>query len=116
VQLSSAGNRKLSLQSIQITGDFVETNNCGRQLKIGQSCTIRVYFQPQMTGVQNGIITIKDNAAIALRFVGLSLQPSAPLRMIIPDEVDGWATVLFRDGSAAICIESWVATIQWRRP
>jgi hypothetical protein len=30
--------------------------------------------------------------------------------------VDGWATVLFRDGSAAICIESWVATIQWRRP
>jgi hypothetical protein len=62
VRLSSAGNSKLSLSSIQVTGNFVETNNCGHQLKIGQSCTIQVYFQPQILGVQKGIITIKDNA------------------------------------------------------
>ena len=72
MQLSSARNRKLSLQSVQVTGDLVETNNSGRQLKIGQSCTIQVYFQPQMTGVQNGIITIKDNAFGTYQRVSLS--------------------------------------------
>jgi hypothetical protein len=72
VQLSSAGNRKLSVPSIQVTGNFVETNNCGRQLKIGQSCTIQVYFQPQATGVQNGTITIKDNALGTYQRVSLS--------------------------------------------
>lgn len=72
VQLSSAGNRKLSVSSIQVTGNFVEANNCGRQLKIGQSCTIQVYFQPQITGVQNGIITIKDNALGTYQRVALS--------------------------------------------
>ena len=72
VQLSSAGNRKLSVSSIQVTGNFVEANNCGRQLKIGQSCTIQVYFQPQITGAQNGIITIKDNALGTYQRVALS--------------------------------------------
>jgi hypothetical protein len=72
VQLSSAGNRKLSISSVQVTGNFVETNNCGRQLKIGQSCTIQVYFQPQIIGVQNGIITIKDNALGTYQRVNLS--------------------------------------------
>jgi FG-GAP-like repeat len=72
VQLSSAGNRKLSVPSIQVIGNFVETNNCGRQLKIGQSCTIQVYFQPQATGVQNGTITIKDNALGTYQRVSLS--------------------------------------------
>ena len=72
VQLSSAGNRKLSVSSIQVTDNFVEANNCGHQLKIGQSCTIQVYFQPQITGVQNGIITIKDNALGTYQRVALN--------------------------------------------
>lgn len=72
VQLSSAGNGTLSLSSIQVTGNFVESNNCGHQLKIGQSCTIQVYFQPQIVGVQNGMITIKDNALGTYQRVALS--------------------------------------------
>ena len=72
VQLSNAGNKKLSVSSIQVTGNFVESNNCGHQLKIGQSCTIQVYFQPQMTGAQNGTITIKDNALGTYQRVSLS--------------------------------------------
>jgi len=57
-------------------------------------------------------MTVETRPLHSLKIVGLGLQPSAPLRMIIPGEVNGWATVLLRDGSAAICIESWVATIQ----
>jgi len=72
VQLTSAGNGKLSLSSIQVTGNFVETNNCGHHLTIGQSCTIQVYFQPQKTGLQSGTIAIKDNALGTYQRVALS--------------------------------------------
>ncbi len=72
VQFSNEGNRKLSISSIQITGNFIETNNCGYKLKIGQSCTIQVYFQPQIVGAQNGMITIKDNALGTYQRVSLS--------------------------------------------
>lgn len=71
-QFSNEGNRKLLLSSIQVTGNFVETNNCGQQLKIGQSCTIQVYFQPQIVGAQNGTIIIKDNALGTYQRVSLS--------------------------------------------
>ena len=72
VQLSSAGNRKLSLSNIQVTGNFVVGDNCGHQLKIGQTCTIQVYFQPQTVGVQDGMITIIDNALGTYQRVALS--------------------------------------------
>jgi hypothetical protein len=62
VQVSDVGNKKLSLSSIQISGNFVEQNNCANRLSIGGTCTIQVEFKPETTGTQTGAIKISDNA------------------------------------------------------
>jgi hypothetical protein len=62
VQLSDVGNEKLLFSNGQISGDFVERNNCTQKLGIGNTCTIQVAFKPQTTGTQTGTIKISDNA------------------------------------------------------
>jgi len=72
VRLSNVGNRKLSVSSIQISGNFVERNNCPKQLSIGKTCTIQVTFQPQSAGTQTGAIKISDNALGASQQISLT--------------------------------------------
>ena len=72
VQLSNVGNKKLSISSIQTTGDFVERNNCGQQLGMDKTCTIQVVFKPHKTGAQSGAINIIDNALGASQQISLT--------------------------------------------
>jgi hypothetical protein len=62
VQLSNIGNSKMKISTISVSGDFVETNNCGKGLAIGKSCTIRVSFKPTSKGIRTGEVSIADNA------------------------------------------------------
>lgn len=62
IQVANYGNAKLLISSIGITGDFLEQNNCGTGLAIGQSCAVQVYFKPMAKGARSGAITIKENA------------------------------------------------------
>jgi hypothetical protein len=70
VQVSNAGNRKLSISSIKVSGSFVERNNCPQKLGIGGTCTIQVTFKPLTQGTLTGSIQITDSA------LGLSQQIS----------------------------------------
>jgi hypothetical protein len=72
VRLSNVGNRKLSISAIQISGNFVERNNCPKQLSIGKTCTIQVTFQPQSTGTQTGAVKISDSALGASQQISLT--------------------------------------------
>ncbi|MFZ0278391.1 MAG: FG-GAP-like repeat-containing protein [Candidatus Sulfotelmatobacter sp.] len=58
--------------SIQITGDFNQTNNCGSSLAVGNSCVIQVTFQPATTGTRTGALTFVDNAAGAPQSIPLA--------------------------------------------
>jgi hypothetical protein len=62
VRLSNIGNSKLKISAISVSGDFLETNNCGKGLAIGKSCTIQVSFKPTSKGIRTGELSIVDNA------------------------------------------------------
>jgi FG-GAP-like repeat len=72
VQVSSVGNKRLSLSSILLSGNFVEQNNCGKQLNIGGACTIKVQFKPLRKGTQVGTVKITDTALGTSQLIRLS--------------------------------------------
>lgn len=72
VRLSNLGNKKLSISAIQISGNFVEANNCPKQLSIGKTCIIQVTFQPQSKGTQTGAVKISDSALGASQQISLT--------------------------------------------
>ena len=61
VVLSNSGQTALSIASINISGNFAETNNCGNSLAQGTSCQISVTFTPQSIGALAGMLTITGN-------------------------------------------------------
>jgi hypothetical protein len=71
IKLTNSGNAPLKLSSITVTGDFLETNNCGQGRGIGKSCTIEVSFKPKAKGVRTGLVTIVDNASVSPQEVHL---------------------------------------------
>ena len=71
VKLTNAGNAKLKISSITVSGDFLEQNNCGKGLAVGKSCTIQVSFKPTQKGIRSGQMTVADNAPAHTQKVAL---------------------------------------------
>jgi len=80
----------LTISSIAVkgtdTGDFSETNNCGKGLPAGGTCTISIIFMPTQAGPLTASVSITDNAAgspqlIALSGTGLGLGGNATLSL-----------------------------------
>lgn len=63
VKLTNAGNAKLKISSITVSGDFLEQGNCGNGLLVGKTCTIQVSFKPTAKGLRTGNLIIEDNAS-----------------------------------------------------
>jgi hypothetical protein len=79
VTLTNAGDAALAITSIEITGDFAQTNTCGSAVAAGANCTIDITFTPTVAGVRTGTITITDDAAGSPRVVplgGIGVAPS----------------------------------------
>ncbi len=72
VTLTNNGTATLSINSIQTTGDFSQSNNCPVVLAYGASCTINVQFNPSTTGTRAGTVTVSDNAQGSPQTVSLS--------------------------------------------
>lgn len=62
VTVTNSGTDPLSITGIQISGSFVQTNNCPATLAPAQSCAINVTFKPTSFGSSTGTITISDDA------------------------------------------------------
>jgi hypothetical protein len=62
VTLANAGNASLTIDSIQASGDFSQTNSCPGSLGAGAQCTISIVFTPSAEGTRSGSLTIADNA------------------------------------------------------
>ncbi|MGH8889953.1 MAG: discoidin domain-containing protein [Acidothermaceae bacterium] len=62
VRLTNTGESLVNLSSIASSGDFVETNNCGIAIAVGQSCTVSVSLAATAPGPRTGAITIADEA------------------------------------------------------
>ncbi len=62
VTVTNSGTAAMTIASIQATGNFAETNNCGSSLAEAASCTVMVTFDPQAAGAQTGTLTLNGNA------------------------------------------------------
>jgi hypothetical protein len=71
ITLTNTGNAPLKLSSITVTGDFLQTNNCGKLRPIGKGCAIEVRFKPKAKGERTGLVRIADNASASPQTVHL---------------------------------------------
>jgi hypothetical protein len=79
VTLSTNGT--LIINSIFANPPFAQTNNCGTGLPAGGNCTINVSFTPQVLGLQNGTLTISDDATGSPQTVGLAGTGVSPVAL-----------------------------------
>ena len=63
--LTNSGNLGLNLSSINISGPFSQTNNCGSTLAPGANCAINVTFSPAIVGPASGTLTVADTSGKA---------------------------------------------------
>jgi hypothetical protein len=91
VMLSTNGT--LSISSIATSAPFAQTNNCGTGLAAGGSCIINVTFAPPVLGMQNGALTVTDNAPGSPQTVALSGIGVTPISLAPPSLNFGSQTV-----------------------
>jgi hypothetical protein len=72
IALTNTGNAPLHLSNISHTGDFLQSNNCGKTLTVGKTCTIKVSFTPTAKGLRTGTLSIADNTASGSQKVALT--------------------------------------------
>jgi hypothetical protein len=84
VTLSNTGTATLTINSIGVTGDFSQTNNCGSGLVAGTNCTINVTFTPTATGTRTGSLTLSSNSNNTVSPVTLSGTGIAPAAAVSP--------------------------------
>ena len=72
VTLTNTGPIALNISSISASGDFLQRNNCGSSLPAGESCTIRITFNPTDKGIRTGDVTITDDAGDSPQVIALS--------------------------------------------
>jgi Right handed beta helix region len=57
-----AGSSGVKNLTIQVSGNFSQTNNCGSSLPAFAACQIQIIFAPSITGTLHGILSISDTA------------------------------------------------------
>jgi centrosomal CEP192-like protein/beta-propeller repeat-containing protein len=72
VTLTNSGSSAVAIGSINITGDFGQTNNCGSMVAAASSCAISVTFSPAGVGARSGTLTVTDNSSASPHLVTLS--------------------------------------------
>ena len=63
VTLTNGGNTALKITSMQTTGPFGATSNCGKSVPSKARCTISITFSPTSTGAFSGAVSINDSAS-----------------------------------------------------
>jgi hypothetical protein len=61
ITLSNYQSVALAISSIAVTGDYLQSNNCGTSLAANSSCVLNVSFHPTASGVRAGTLTVTDN-------------------------------------------------------
>jgi hypothetical protein len=72
IQVKNTGTSGASIQRIDTTGDFTQTNNCGTALYPQQICTISVTFVPTAAGVRSGTVSVTDDTPGSPQIASLS--------------------------------------------
>ena len=79
VVLTNSGSGTLQINSIDASGTFSQTNDCGASLASKASCSVQVSFAPNVIGTVNGAITLNSNSIGSPIVVSLSGTGVAPV-------------------------------------
>ena len=79
VTLTNSGSGTLQINSIDASGTFSQTNDCGASLASKAACSVQVTFAPNMIGTVNGAITLNSNSIGSPIVVSLSGTGVAPV-------------------------------------
>jgi hypothetical protein len=75
ITLTNKADSAVKITSISITGadtgDFAETNTCGKSVASGASCFIKVTFKPLVKGKRTADVSVYDNGGGSPQKVGL---------------------------------------------
>jgi hypothetical protein len=103
VMLSTNGT--LIINSIVASSEFAQTNNCGTGLPAGGNCTINVTFTPNALGLQNGTLTISDDAQGTPQVVPLSGTGALPAVSLEPPNLNfGNQTVAITSSPSVVAL------------
>ena len=72
VTVSNTGNGPVSINGLQVIGDYSEINNCPSPISGGANCTITVVFTPTAAGTRTGTLTVISGAQGTEQNVSLS--------------------------------------------
>jgi len=86
ITLANKGLGTLLISKIAVAGAFAQTNNCPNSLEAGNICTIKVSFHPKTKGVQNGAVSVTDNAPGSPQKVPLT--GTATLVQLVPTKLN----------------------------
>jgi hypothetical protein len=72
ITITNVGTARLTIFSLNVTGDFSVQNGCTSQIAPNGTCTVNVTFTPTVFGQRSGQLTIFNNATLTPVFVPLS--------------------------------------------
>lgn len=78
VTLTNRQTVPVAVTDITVQGDFLQSNDCGRQVAPQSQCTITLTFAPSVLGYASGGLTVAHNSAGSPQTVGLSGYALAP--------------------------------------
>jgi len=90
VTLSSNGTAPLHITGVSVSGDFAETNDCGKGVAAGSTCALNVTFTPTASGTRTGALTINDNAGGSpqtVSLVGTGVSAGGPVVSLSPSSL-----------------------------
>src|ERR1700740_2669059 len=70
--MNNPGNGPVSINGLQITGDYSRLNNCPSPISAGAVCEITVVFTTTTTGTRAGTLTVTSRAQGIQQTVALS--------------------------------------------
>ena len=88
--LSSSGTAPLHITGVSVSGDFAETNDCGKGVAAGSTCALNVTFTPTASGTRTGTLTINDNAGGSpqtVSLVGTATSSGGPVVSLSPSSL-----------------------------
>jgi hypothetical protein len=111
VTVTNAGASSVSIDGIDVVGDFVQTTSCSDSLGLGANCNVMVAFAPTAGGDNAGTLTVmSDGYPLVVQLTGVA-PITAEISADPTSVVAGTATTLQWDASpGASCTATGGAT------
>src|SRR5665213_3936265 len=100
--ITSSGNAPVTISSVVVTGDFVESDTCaGQTIAVGATCAVQLKFAPTATGTRTGLLTIYANVLGGQATATLTGTGTAPAAIVLTPPSLTFAATIVGQTSAA---------------